>query len=102
MKRPNIALSRGVDEEAQYSLVSGRLDRGQQLSQLFLREGLDDLLRGARYLESDRDIGLQVALLLGESEEGLQSAGLALDGAWGEASLLTMVEPCPEVADTQL
>jgi len=27
---------------------------------------------------------------------------LALDGVWGEAPLLTMVEPCPEVADAQL
>lgn len=43
-----------------------------------------------------------MALLLGKSEEGLQSAGLALDGVWGQAPLLAMMEPCPEVTDTQL
>ncbi len=39
---------------------------------------------------------------MSESEEDLESTGLALDRVWGEASLLTMVEPCPEVADIQL
>lgn len=72
------------------------------MPQLFLGKGWDDLPWGAGHLESAGDVGLQVALLLGESEEGLQSTGLALDRVWGEAPLLTMVEPCPEVVDAQL
>jgi len=63
---------------------------------------LDDPLWDARHLESAGDVGLEVALLLSESEEGLQSTGLALARAWGEAPLLAMVEPCPEAADAQL
>lgn len=75
----------GVDEEPQYGLVSGGPGCGQQLLQLFFRKGLDDLLWGATHLESAGDVGLQVAFLSSESEEGLQSTGLALDRIWGEA-----------------
>jgi len=72
------------------------------LPQLFLRKGLDDPFWGARHLESAGNVGLEIALLLSESEEGLQSTGLTLDRAWGESPLLTMVEPRSEVGDTQL
>ncbi len=56
---------------------------------------------GPRDLESAGDIGLEIAFLLSESEEGLESTGLTLDCVWGEAPVLVMVEPCPKVADTQ-
>jgi len=80
-----------VDEEPQYGLVSGRSGCGQQLAQLFFRKGLNDPFWGSGDLESAGKVGLEVAFLLSESEEGLQSTGLALDRVWGEASLLAMV-----------